>query len=145
MVFCCLFCCVFECLEAIYVALRMFSFQKLLHLKFKSQLSAGYLFQLCLFIRPLAGSFTAYSSNQKLSCSKSPEGFCSSWWEERGLKQWANPSCFRLALTTESVFASDSSHILCGFTCLLWLRTLVLPCSFLCLGWQHLARMRTQA
>ena len=101
-VFCCPFCCVFECLEAIYVALRLFFFQKFLHLKFKSQLSAGCLLQLCLFIRPLAGSLMAYSSNQKLSYSKGPEGSYSSWWEDRGLKYWANPSCFRLSATTES-------------------------------------------
>lgn len=103
------------------------------------------LLQLCLFIRPLAGPFMTYSSNQKLSYSKSPEAFCSSWWEGRGLKQWANPSCFHLSVATESVFASDSSHILCGFTCLSWLGTLVLPCSFLCLRWQCLARMKIQA
>lgn len=44
----------------------------------------------------------AYSSNQKRLYSKGPEAFYSSWWEERGLKEWAHPSCFRLAATTES-------------------------------------------
>lgn len=44
----------------------------------------------------------AYFSNQKVSYSKSPDVFYSSLCEERGLKQWANPSCFHLAVTTES-------------------------------------------
>lgn len=121
MVFSCLFCCVFECLEAIYVALRLFFSQKFLHLKFKSQLSAGCLLRLCLFIKPLAGSLMAYSSNQKLSDSKSPEGSSSNWWEERSLKQRANLSSFHLAVTTESsspqiqVIPSVASHTYYSF------------------------------
>lgn len=57
--FCCPFCCVCECLEAIYVSLGWFFCQKPLHLKFKSQLSAGCLFQLCLTHMAIAGSLTA--------------------------------------------------------------------------------------
>lgn len=129
MVFCCPFCCVFECLEAIYVALRLFFFQKFPHLKFKSQLSAGCLLQLCLFIRPLAGSLMAYSSNQKLSYAKGPEGFYSSWREE-SLKEWVHPSCFCLAATTES--SLPQIQVISSLA----LYTLVLSCSFLCLCWQ---------
>lgn len=120
MVFCCPFCCVFECLEAIYVAERLFFFQKFLHLKFKSQLSAGCLLQLCLFIRPLAGSLMAYSSNPKLSYSKSPEGCYSSWedssWGGEGFQTVSQPFRFHLAVPPESSLPQIRS-------CPVWLQT----------------------
>lgn len=63
----------------------------------------------------------AYSSNQKLSYSKSPEVSYSNLWEETSLKQWANLSFFRLAVTTESslpqiqVISSVASHTYYSF------------------------------
>ena len=119
--FYCPFCCVSECLETIYVALRLFFFQKFLHLKFSSQQSAGCLLRPYFFRRPFTGSLMAYSSNQKFSYSKSLEGSYSSWPEERGLKQWANPSRFHSAVPPESslpqtqAVSSLPSHTCDGF------------------------------